>query len=51
VIISLVISSLAKPRLIMFCKKGKKANDAEREFVSGSCLKRPKHTSYGKMGK
>lgn len=50
-IISLVISSLAKPRFITFWRNGKNAIEADILFVYGSCLNRPKQTSYGKTGK
>jgi hypothetical protein len=39
------IYSLAKPRLIIFCKKGKNINDAVNEPVSIMFLKSPEHTS------
>lgn len=39
------IYSLANPRLIMFCRKGKNMREEVTEAASMICLKSPKQTS------
>ena len=48
--ISLDISALANPKLMIFWKNEKNEIDALREAASEICLKSPKQTSYGKTG-
>lgn len=51
VIIYLDISWLANPKLIIFCKKGKKISEVVKEAVYEICRKSPKTTSYGNTGR